>query len=653
MLLTMAMLTSACITTNSQGGQGQARPAAVRPVGIAAVADAVGLDLFDSCDEVLSYLQTQALDQVTAWGLGNSGWMGRAMTTMEAVDADAAAPSAENHSTTNVQEAGVDEPDLVKTDGKRIVALAQGKLHLVEVEEGKSRLVGSVAIDQNWGHQLLFHNDTVLVIGTAGANVFPLADSTDMAMPDMWWQPDTVLTEVDISDPANPTVVRRMTIQGSMIAARLTEGVARLVITTQPRNIPFITPDVLSQRQPVGPPGANVDWNRLERMAEANNRQLIIDSTIDQWFPRYRLEQISGPVSEKEGVLANCGRMAHPEQPSGLALSSIVSIDLSRGLQVTDTFGLVSDAGTVYASPDAIYIATQQWVDWQAIPENQWEEEVQTVTTTIHRFDASAPNSVTFTGSGEVPGWLYSQWAMSEHQGRLRVASTTQSPWWGWRQSSESMVTVLEPGDGNLTTVGQVSGLGLGEQIYAVRFIGETGYVVTFRQTDPLYTIDLSNPSLPVVAGELKIPGYSAYLHPIGEGLLLGVGQDADLNGRVKGTQVAVFDVSDPAQPRQIDKLVLPGAYSEAEWDHHAFLYWQPTATAVLPMQQTRGNHWWSGALAVQASGEGVWMVGEITQPSGYVQRSLVIGELLFTYSDTGIQVNELQSLDEVAWLPF
>jgi uncharacterized secreted protein with C-terminal beta-propeller domain len=215
------------------------------------------------------------------------------------------------------------------------------------------------------------------------------------------------------------------------------------------------------------------------------------------------------------------------------------------------------------------------------------------------------------------------------------------------------MVSVLESQDGRMVTVGRVSGLGRGEQIYGVRFIGETGYVVTFRQTDPLYTIDLSEPSLPTLAGELKLPGYSAYLHPIGEGLLLGVGQDADLDGRVKGTQVAVFDVSDPSAPRQLDKLTLPGGYSEAELDHHAFLFWAATGTAVLPIQQARSDVWWSGALAFQVGREGVWLQGEIAQPGGYIQRTLVVGDALFSVSDLGIQANDLETLDQLAWLGF
>ena len=125
---------------------------------------------------------------------------------------------------------------------------------------------------------------------------------------------------------------------------------------------------------------------------------------------------------------------------------------------------------------------------------------------------------------------------------------------------------------------GQVDGLGKDEQIYSVRFLGDVGYVVTFRQTDPFFTIDLSDPTDPVVRGELKIPGYSAYLHPVDDGLLLGVGQDATDEGQVLGTQLSLFDVSDPQDPQRIDTLQI-GGYSEVEWDHKAFLYWPADGT--------------------------------------------------------------------------
>ena len=154
---------------------------------------------------------------------------------------------------------------------------------------------------------------------------------------------------------------------------------------------------------------------------------------------------------------------------------------------------------------------------------------------------------------------MLSQWSMSEHEGVLRVASTTSPPWTqgGAAGESESFVTTLAAAGDRLVEVGRVGGIGRGEQIYAVRFIGDAGYVVTFRQVDPLYTLDLSDAAEPRVVGELKIPGYSAYLHPVGDGLLLGIGQDANSDGITSGVQASLFDVSDPAAPARLSHVGL------------------------------------------------------------------------------------------------
>src|SRR5262249_19757989 len=146
---------------------------------------------------------------------------------------------------------------------------------------------------------------------------------------------------------------------------------------------------------------------------------------------------------------------------------------------------------------------------------------------------------------------------------------------------------VLQSSNGVLAPVGQVSGLGQGEQIYSVRFVDDTGYVVTFRQVDPLYTIDLSTPTAPKVVGQLELEGYSAYLHPVGDGLLLGVVVDvATDTNEPSGAQVELFDVSDAAHPKLLSKSSLgAGSSTQATYDHHAFLYWAPTGLAVLPVQ--------------------------------------------------------------------
>ena len=249
-----------------------------------------------------------------------------------------------------------------------------------------------------------------------------------------------------------------------------------------------------------------------------------------KWLPRGVLTRAGVTGRKRTGRLVACRAVRRPAMFSGSDMITVLTVDLERGLPAVDSDALMTDADTVYASADALYVATQRWFD----PRRVGDEPPDGVRTAIHRFDASERGATTYTSSGEVRGFLLSQWALSEHDGLLRVASTTVPPWWGDGdgEESESFVTVLRVEDGRLAEAGRVGGLGRGEQIYAVRFIGDVGYVVTFRQVDPLYTVDLATPTAPKVLGELKIRGYSAYLHPIGEGLLLGVGQDATRQGR-------------------------------------------------------------------------------------------------------------------------
>ena len=250
----------------------------------------------------------------------------------------------------------------------------------------------------------------------------------------------------------------------------------------------------------------------------------------------------------------------------------------------------------------------------------------------------------------------------------LRVASTDEPQWFNGVQTGEaqSYVTVLHAGSGPLTPLGRVGGLGKGERIYAVRFAGDKGYVVTFRQVDPLYTLDLSHKTDPRVLGQLKIEGFSAYLHPISDKLLLGVGQDATAQGRTLGTQLSLFDVGDLRDPKRLAVASLGGnSSSDAEFDPHAFLYWQPSQLAVIPLQ-TFGNTGttFSGAVGFHVGAASLAEAGRITHPNpdptpgdaGFtppIGRSIVIGDRLYTLSYAGLEASRLDTLAPLAFAPF
>jgi hypothetical protein len=269
---------------------------------------------------------------------------------------------------------------------------------------------------------------------------------------------------------------------------------------------------------------------------------------------------------------------------------------------------------------------------------------------------------------------VLSQYSLSEWKGDLRVATTS---------GDSSTVYVLSRSGGTLRQVGSVGGLGKGQRIYAVRFDAGAGYVVTFRQTDPLYTLDLRDPAHPAVAGELEINGYSAYLHPLGNGRLIGVGQEADANGRIQGTQVSLFDVSNPASPKRLAQFHVQYAHSQAEFDPHAFLYWPDTNLLVIPMTSMMavpvpggGNtssggsgpglgkglpgvplpiapEQVAGAVALHISGSTITQLGSVSHQNEAISRSLVVDRTLWTVSQSGLGAYDLGTLAAQAWVAF
>jgi hypothetical protein len=527
--------------------------------------------------------------------------------------AEEVAPVAEEDSSgTNVQEVGVDEADIVKTAGSRVFAVAGSRLHAVHADG--PRLIGSLDLP-GYGHELLMRGDRLLVIShdaPAGVGRQPVLDTRMIADPGV-----TVLTEVDVSDPAAMRVVRTERIRGVHVSSRLTGRTARVVVWTRPRAVsePALRPAVRG------------------------------------WLPRRALRR-RGVGKPSFRRAAPCRRVFRPARFSGTDVLTVLTIDLGKGLPAVDSDAILSGGQVVYASERNLYVATQGWTPLPATP---GAEPPDRSFTTIHRFDTSDPDSTAYRASGQVPGYLLNQFSLSEHGGVLRAATTDEPVWWegGGRAESQSHVTVLDERDGALRRIGQVSGLGRGERIFAVRFIGPAGYVVTFRQVDPLYVIDLEQPSRPVVRGELKIRGYSAYLHPVGPGLLLGVGQDATDAGAQLGTQLSLFDVSDPSSPRRLHQAAVADASSQAEFDHHAFLWWAPRDLAVVPLD-VFGSRPFQGAAGfrVQRSA-GIGEVGRASHAGSPITRSFVLSGRLFTLSDAGIEANSLDDLAEQGWLPF
>lgn len=571
---------------------------------------AASLELFDSCDAVLGHFKSEALARVGPYGLqGGGGFfpmpflegdMARAEDGggVPMTEGEAATPtsggddSGVDFSGTNVQVAGVDEPDIIKTDGSRILAFVNQSLHYVDVSGDTSEMLGSLELP-GWDHRFFFDGDTAIVFARGDGYSIAVDDlAADSRIAPPYGGPSTLVFQVDLSDPSDMTVLRTMRIDGNHLSARSVEGRIRLVISAYPNDLPFVYPS-----------NPNAEDFALEA-----NKQVIQESTIDTWLPNFTL--VAGTDGEviDSGVLIDCDEVHRPAEFSGFDTLSVVSLSIEDGLQDLGGAAVVAQGETIYASPQSLYVATNVWVpdQWVGTPEaREIEQEYETA---IHKFDITGTDAE-YVASGSVDGHLLNQFSMDEFDGNLRVATTDGAPW-GFSEDAESYVTILQVRDDALQQIGRVGDMGQGERIFSVRFIEDTAYVVTFRQVDPFYVVDLSDPEAPRVAGELKINGYSGYLHPLDEDRILGIGQDADSQGRTTGAKATVFDVSDPANPRELGTWSAADSYSDVEWDHLAFLFWAPEEIAVLPLQSWQDQFF--GAVVLKTD-DGVRETGRIS----------------------------------------
>ncbi|HEY5950708.1 MAG TPA: beta-propeller domain-containing protein, partial [Kofleriaceae bacterium] len=376
-----------------------------------------------------------------------------------------------------------------------------------------------------------------------------------------------------------------------------------------------------------------------------------------------------------------CDSLFMPPGNMQLGLTALARISLSSSQ--TDLVGAMISGGTVYASTDSLYVAA---------PLYQWNQQgYSTMQTQVHQFAlADKTGKPRYVASGVVDGNILNEFSMSEHNGDLRVATTD----WNWNGTQGgNHLFVMRPRGAKLEVIGALRGLAKGERIYAGRMFGDKGYLVTFRQTDPLFTLDLSDPTHPRVAGELKINGFSNYIHPMGNNLLLTIGQDADSNGRVKGMHLQVFDVADPANPKRRfhETFSVSGnySYSAAQYDSHAFNYDPVTGTLALPYYEYKNDGTgFQGLIAYRIdpkkgfkslgridhaqladkmieqtcrqqkkanNNNDVYYCNKANWPSmrqGYpIDRSIVVDKYLLTLGNAGLMIHTLAGLDQVSAL--
>jgi uncharacterized secreted protein with C-terminal beta-propeller domain len=614
---------------------------------------------FDSCSALLDAIHARARSAVGPYGF-SQGYQGyryaipqyeKAAGTESAPApvsnaAGAATPSSPadsqtlSHSTTNTQVTGVDEPDLVKTDGRYMVSIDGQMLHIVDVRTAKLR--STIALPQS-GDELLLLGDRVVVLSdeSSGSNVVPEA-ATGVAMPSYGgrYYPSyaatgtTNATIVDISDPDAPTVVHRWSFNGDNIAARVVDGTIRLVLSSNPPQESWAQPR----------DGTSAEISRATKL----NQQIVDATPLSAWVPSW-----TGDDGQSHPLSA-CDAVATPSKPSSLSMVTVVSLDPGAASPGAGTS--VLGAGNVaYAEGQHLFVSDSGTYPVTAVPTSSTAPGNPTIH--LLEFDISDPAQARYLAMGSVPGSLHDSYALSEYQNNLRVTATTTNP----SGSTNTGVDVLTRDGDQLHQIGSVSGLGTGEQVYAVRYEGDRGYVVTFQQMDPLHVLDLSNPAKPVLRGTLTLSGYSSLLLPLSGDRLLGIGRAVAPEGGSEcvpnepcrtfvvpaGLQLSLFDVSDAAHPKLLDKHVLPDTYAQAVGDPHAVTLSPDGNLMILPST--------SGPLAVGISATKLTTTtGAFTKPySVQDQRTIIAGDRLFELADRGVAVRTLPDLHQTGWIAF
>lgn len=652
------------------------------------------LKRFESPEALRRFLAEQAQDRLFSPDRGTDGWSDwgwlwsplptGAADDVALDDADGAAPPSNDaggqedaadapYSTTNVQEEGVDESDIIKNDGQYIYWLHGRTVHVIQAAPANA-LTELATFELDHYAQAMFLREGKLVVlaneymyydsypsdppnddvvrsegssegsmeggsGSAGVadapNVKPdtaaRGIAQDVPVVGGSWNDGSqvVVTIIDVSDPANPVLDKVINLEGSMTSSRMINNRLFLVLTTTPR------------------------------LPDSPSPEAIEGMGLDEWIPDYQVVNASGVVAS--GDMTGWEGFYRPDVGDGYGITTVVTIDVDSPEGDMQSTSITADAGTIYASTQALYITDTEY-DWSA-----YESRTDTL---VHKL-AFTDEGTDYVASGLVPGRPLNQYSLGEYEGNLRIATTNETYRAGGADIS-SGVYVLAAEDTMLNVIGQVEGIAAGETIYACRFVGERGFVVTFKRIDPLFTLDLSDPTNPQITGELKVPGYSDHIQMLDADHLLTIGKDAQDAGGwawVQGVQLSIFDVADMNNPTLLHKTIIGGrgTDSEANYNPKAFNYFAPANALAFPIDiysagtdgPEIGRHEFNGLIVFDVSLEtGFTELGRLSavddndslEPGCYYNywgssRGVFIGHTIYAVSDLGVKAAELDDM--------
>ncbi|MBH5319994.1 beta-propeller domain-containing protein [Paenibacillus sp. GSMTC-2017] len=588
----------------------------------------------------------------------------------------------DDYSKTNVQVDGVDEADWAKTDGRYIYQISGTRIFITDISNPHSPKLSAqleyTAKDNFTPLELYVDEKQLVVIGqeniytsytthdqpieepaiseNISTNVSVPVENSKNAMIGIWppYQTKSIVKTFiyELNKTGEPKLTRQLEQEGSYLSSRKIDS--SLYIVTNKHNYIYQGYDIVASSD--DPDVANA-FEPIYRDSATSKKQLTLPLNQIRYFP----------------------------EPTNSSMMIVGSVDLNESKQQLQLSAFLGAGETMYASEKHLYIAQSHYKE----KGTSYEQETQ-----FHKFRLDQ-GQVVYVGAGTVPGQLLNQFSMDEHEGYFRVALTKGNMWATGEQGSTNNIYVL---DESLATVGKLEGLAPGERIYSARFMGKRAYMVTFRNVDPLFAIDLSKPTKPTVLGQLKIPGYSDYLHPYDDNHLIGFGQDTveipskgtgqdESIAITQGLKIALFDVTDVNYPKEKFKEVIGdrGTHSELLQDHKALLFSKEKGLMAFPVQlheiktsengtkgdilSSYGQFTYQGAYVYKIDlKSGFKLRGRIShlteedmKKSGQygfdytksVKRILYAGDTLYTLSEAQLRANDLNSLNERGTLTY
>lgn len=659
---------------------------------------------FKTIDEIKKFVQENYNEGSSEYYYGGIGGGRMATDTMMVADEASAGSStkaegapapvvnevASDYSQTNIQVKGVDEPDVVKNDDQYIYTLTNNKVIILDAYPAEQmKILSQIDFDnQEYASDILLNKNQLIVFTSkydyiqTGFGCDKFANGYDLVriapIPCGGYSKTISHAYVyDISDRTNPKLKTDLEIDGGIVESRMIDSFVYIITTKDIQLNAFSLPSYsingeLFETSPekvsyYHAPAQRYIFNSVTALnlddGETNSQTFLTDYSTNLYVSENNIYLTTQKSIEPKVYLDRLVKEVYiPTVPQ-------LKDKLEEILNSDDKYNIKAQKVEIELRGYFENLDQKEIVELGTEFEKNSEEFSKQISkelekTVVHKI-AIDGLKIEYKTFGEVPGNTLNQFSMDEYDGTFRIATTTGN----WRTESANNLYIL---DENLKITGSVEDLAKGERIYSTRFLGNKAYMVTFRQTDPLFVIDTSNPENPQVLGYLKVTGFSSYLHPYDENHLIGIGQEASTQGRTQGVKVSLFDISDFQNPKEMSKYVLTDgswSYSEALNDHKAFLFDKEKELIVIPMSYTlqiksptNGRYDyenWQGVYVLNINLlDGITLKGKIShdlentqdyyQSQGYIKRSLYMNNNIYTVSDQLVKANLISDLSEV-----